>query len=313
MKFLENKDYNALLKIASSVSIIAAIFMVIVKGYVWISSGSASVLSAFVDSLTDVIASSITFLAVKYSAQPADSEHKFGYGKLEAIAGLTQSLFIILSALFVLGEIAKRWYTGEYTTAMSWENTVIMASTLLITAFIVVVQKIVIKKTNSLAIQADSMHYTSDFILNGSVLIGMIITVYLQKYWIDLAVGFCIGLYILKNGFHIGKIAVLELTDVQISKEERDHIKQIILSNKNILGMHNLRTRRSGQKVFIQCDIEVEGNLSLNAAHDIAIEVETMLDAEIEHADIMIHIDPYGDPHEDRNHATHSHAKAKSV
>jgi ferrous-iron efflux pump FieF len=282
---------NTLKKFATISAVSVAIILISIKFIAWYISNSVSVLSSLVDSCVDMLASIVNLIAVYHAMKPADTNHRFGHGKVEAIAAMGQSLFILGSALFIIWEAFERFLDPQPIKQPQVAMMVTFAA-ILLTIILVSIQKYTIKRTKSLAIQADMIHYQSDLYLNAGVLVTLFLTSYYDIPYLDPVFGFFVGLYIIRTAFKIMKEAFFILIDRELSQEKRQKIIKIIMANKQVKGYHLLRTRSSGHGEFIQCHLEMEGDISLYKAHIIATEVEEALHKKFPLADITLHQDP---------------------
>ncbi len=282
---------NTLKKISTISAVSVAIFLILAKYIAWSTSGSVSILSSLVDSGVDMLASIINLLAVYHAMKPADTDHRFGHGKIEAVAALGQSVFIFCSSLFIMWEAIQRFIHPQ---PIEHAQTAIVVTCLaiVVTILLVSIQKYTIKRTKSLAIKADMVHYQSDLYLNIGVLVTLVLSSYLKTPYLDPLFGIFVGFYIVKTAHTILKEAFFILTDRELPQEKRDDIVKIIMDNPKVKGYHLLRTRSSGHGEFIQCHLEMQGNISLYKAHDIAMEVEDALHKAFPKADITLHQDP---------------------
>jgi len=295
---MEDKNYSKLVQRATYASVICALIMVIIKSWAWLASGSIAILSSLIDSVTDILASFLTMIAVKYSVKPADQERRFGYGKLEAVAGFCQAIFIIISSSFLLFEALYKFIEGDKNLVINRWSIIVMLISVMLTLVLVIIQRMIIARTNSLAIKADSMHYMGDLLINVITLIAVILTYYSNIYIFDILLGSLVGIYLFIMGVRVGKISLTELIDTQLSGEDVKSLQEIISSNQEVLGIHNFKTRKAGPKFFIQFDAEINGEYTLNKAHDIAVELEVEIKKKYPNSEVMIHLDPYDSIHE---------------
>ena len=279
-----------LMRQATYASIGVALLLIIAKLIAWGVSDSLSLLATLIDSMLDALASFVNLLAVRHALSPADREHRFGHGKAEALAGLGQAAFIAGSAAFLLLEAARRFINPVPLESYGIGIAVMVFSigvTLLLLAF----QRHVIRKTGSVAISADSLHYRTDLLVNGSVIAALLLA---SLGWVGFDPLFAVGiaLYILYSAWEIVKRAFDHLMDRELPDDERENIKSIARAHSKVRGMHDLRSRRSGMATFIQLHLELDDELSLLEAHKISDEVEAGLLDVYPAAEIIIHIDP---------------------
>ncbi|MDA0781597.1 MAG: cation diffusion facilitator family transporter [Rickettsiales bacterium] len=287
---ISNKEAVKLLKIATFMSVSVAILIIFIKLIAWFMTDSLSLLSSLIDSMLDVIASIVTFIAVRYSLQPADEDHRFGHGKAEDIAAFSQSVFIAGSGLFIFAEaIARFMNPQEVSNHIAGIGVMIISS--LLTLMLLSYQKYVISKTNSGAIKADSLHYKTDLFVNLLVIISFVSSVLFKLQWIDPLLALIVAIHIFKSAFSVGKDAFDKLMDKEFSDDDRAKIIDCIMTSKNVKGVHDLRTRSSGIKPFIQFHLELDGNLSLINAHAISDDIEMKILKFLPNAEILVHLD----------------------
>jgi len=279
-----------LLRLATNASVATALLLIGVKCAAWLLTGSVSVLASLVDSLMDVLASLINLVAVRYSLKSADEDHQFGHGKAEALAGLGQACFIIGSAIFLVIQALARLATPTPLTAID-VGIGVMLFAILATLALLAIQRHVVKQTDSTAIRADSLHYATDLLTNSATIIALLLA---RSGWpgLDPLFALAIAAYILYSAGRIGYEATQLLMDRELPVEVRQRIQEIATSHDQVLGIHDLRTRRSGQTSVIQLHLDLEDLLPLAAAHAISREVEARIRAEFPSSDIIIHQDP---------------------
>ena len=287
---LHQHETARLLRLATYASTSVALLLIAAKLMAWGASGSVSLLATLIDSVLDALASMINLIAVRHALTPADKEHRFGHGKAEALAGLSQSLFIAGSAGFLLFEAADR-ILNPVTVKSVELGIVVMVVSIIATVLLLAFQQHVIRKTNSTAIRADALHYRTDLMVNGSVIIALLLA---SIGWpgFDGVFAAVIGIYILYSAREIIITSYDHLMDRELPDSDREKIKQLVLEHPSARGLHDLRSRHSGTMTFIQLHLELDDHLSLMAAHKISDEVEKRILSAFPGSEIIIHIDP---------------------
>jgi ferrous-iron efflux pump FieF len=275
-------------RLASYASVATAITLIIIKLVAWIQTDSVSILASLLDSALDGVASIMIAVAVIVAQIPADKEHRFGHGKAEPLAALAQSIFISGSAFYLIVYSIDRLFNLE-PIQQADDALLYMTLTLVLTLVLISFQHFVIAKTGSTAIRADSLHYISDVATNIAVIVALYFS-YIE--WLDPVLGLIIAVLILKSAFNIAKDSGNQLLDHELSEDVRLEIQKIILSTPEVKGFNDLRTYQSGPKRFIQFDLELEDELTLRHAHNIAEEVTKNLKAFDASFDVMIHQEP---------------------
>ena len=291
MMLPQQADNAKLMRWATYASVTTAVVLIFAKIIAWFMTDSVSVLATLLDSSLDVLASVINLIAVRHALQPSDNEHRFGYGKAEALSGIGQALFIAGSAGFLLLQAIGRIINPQNMVTGLEVGVGVMLFSIAATLLLLSFQKYVVSKTGSTAIKADALHYKTDLLVNGSVIVALFLTVYGWGYF-DAIFGVGIAIFILYSAWQIVKEAIDLLMDHEIADEERDKINDIITGHEQALGYHDLRTRRSGTRVFVQLHLELDAAQSLASAHAIADTIEKRIAALFDDAEVIIHEDP---------------------
>ena len=278
---------------AAVASILLAFLLSGLKLFATIASGSLAVFSSLIDSISDVLGSAITFVAVKYSTKPASVRHRYGYGKAEAVSALIQAFFVAGSGLFVLYDAVVRFFhprvLEETPLAIG-----IMVFSLLATLVLIAYQKHVATLTQSQAINADSAHYVVDILTNTSIIISLTVVKFFEIYWFDTLTALVIAVYLLYNAYQLVMEAFAVLLDHELSDDIRQNIGRIISAHDFVKGFHDVRTHSLGNEYLFEIHLELDGRLSLYEAHQLSDKVETAILEEYPNAQVIIHQDPSG-------------------
>jgi ferrous-iron efflux pump FieF len=289
----DSERYVRLLRLATHASVATAAILIAAKAAAWLMTGSVSLLTTLIESLMDLAASIINLFAVRHALQPADTHYRFGYGKAEPLAGLGQAAFIAGSAVFLIIEAIDRLITPKPVTNEAVGIGVMLLS-MVVTFSLIRFQSYVVRQTKSLAINADSLHYKGDFLVHGSVIVSLLLSATFDWQISDPIFGIAIALFILINAKTIATESLSILMDRELEESERRRIRSIVLSNPDVVDIHDLRTRSSGPRVFIQFHLELAPDISLTRAHEISDAVEAKLRAAFPNAGVIIHQDPEG-------------------
>jgi ferrous-iron efflux pump FieF len=280
-------------RMATYASVAVALLLVSIKAVAWFTTDSVAVLSSLIDSLLDTVASVVTLFAVHKALEPADREHRFGHGKAEPLAALAQSAFIAGSAALLLFEAGHRFI--EPAAVENPEiGIVVIAVTIVVTLGLVLFQHWVIRRTGSIAVNADSLHYKGDLLMNAAVIAALILGGWFGWRYADPTFATAIAIYILINAWTIVREALDMLMDRELPDEDRERIYAIARAHPETHRAHDLKTRRSGQMTFIQLHLEMNPAISLRRAHQISDEVERRILEAYPGAEIIIHQDPEG-------------------
>lgn len=290
---LSTHQAGVLMRRATYAAVIVAITLIGLKAAAYQATGSVSMLGTLLDSVLDASASLVNLFAVHFALQPADEDHRFGHGKAEALAGLGQAIFVFASAMFILAQAGRHFFNPEPIT-QSLLGIGVILTTIILTIGLVLFQRYVVARTNSLAIEADSLHYKGDLLMNLTVLAAFVLAGYADLPWADAVFALFIAGFLAFSAWMIVKGAMHQLMDQEISEDDRERIKEIAVTWPGSKGIHDLRTRASGADLFIQFHLELDPTLSLLEAHKIADGLEKNLMKTFSASEVLIHQDPLG-------------------
>jgi ferrous-iron efflux pump FieF len=278
---------------AALASVSVALLLIALKGYAAWRTDSVAMLGSLADSGLDLIASLVTLYAVQLAAQPADWDHRFGHGKAEAIAALFQVVLITLSAIGIATRAVDRLLHGAPTADAEYGigvSLIALAATLLLITY----QRRVIRATGSVAINADNVHYQSDLLLNGSVIAALVLDQYAGLSGADPLFGVAIALWLAWGAYRASNQAIDQLMDREWPEEKRQQFLRVASQHPQLKGIHDLRTRTSGMKDFVQFHVWVAPTMTVLEAHRVMDEIEAKLEAEFPGVEVLIHPDPEG-------------------
>ena len=293
MRGLLPTDPARLQRFAAAASLSLATLLALLKLAAAVTTGSLAILSSLIDSLADIVASAITFVAVQISQQPPDRGHRFGHGKAESLSAMAQAALVAGSAIFVLIDAARRLGDPRAVESTSL-GIAVMSFAIAATLLLVWFQRHVVRRTGSQAINADSVHYRADLLTNLTIIASLMVTQRFGWVGLDPLMGAAVALYLGWHAYGIGRDAVKVLMDHELPADTRQRIKEIVLSHAEVRGLHDLRTREAGATQFIELHIEINGAMSVAAAHDVADAIEAELFAAFPTAEVILHQEPAG-------------------
>lgn len=282
-------DHSKLSRQATLASVLVAITLIISKTWAYWVTGSVSVLGSLLDSILDGVTSVINFVALRFALEPADNEHRFGHGKLESIAALAQSAFMLGSAVVLLLNSFDVMLDNRQVVDTAWGIWVSVLA-IVLTLALVLFQKYVVRKTKSLIVEADSLHYQGDLLMNLSVLLAMVMVDF-GVYWFDGAMAVGIAFFLAYNAWEVGSKAFEDLMDRHLPEIEAK-IDELVSKAAGSEGCHDVRCRQSGPMIFIQFHLELDEDLTLWGAHEISDRIEREIKQVYPNADVLIHQDP---------------------
>jgi ferrous-iron efflux pump FieF len=283
----------ALNRSAALASISVALLLVVLKLWAAWSTGSTAMLGSLADTALDLVASLATLAGVSVAAQPDDEDHRFGHGKAEALAAMFQVVLISISALGLAFRAVSQLVAGTRPTGAS-EGIVVSGLALVATLALLAWQRHVIRKTGSLAISTDHLHYKSDLALNLAVIAALAFDHYAGFAGADALFGLAIALWLGWGAWRASQDAIDNLMDREWPEEKRRQFLKVIARHPELRGVHDLRTRTAGNRDFVQFHVWVDGRMTITEAHRVMDEIEVRLIAEFPGIEILIHPDPEG-------------------
>ncbi|MEQ1498434.1 MAG: cation diffusion facilitator family transporter [Novosphingobium sp.] len=259
---------------------------------VW-TTQSTAMLGSLADTALDLIASLATLLGVWVAAQPDDDNHRFGHGKAEALAAMFQVVLISISALSLAFRAVIQWSEGARPQAAEG-GIVVSAIAIAATLMLLVWQHRVIKRTGSIAISTDHLHYKSDLALNLAVIAALAVDQFAGVRGADALFGFGIALWLGWGAWRASQDAIEQLMDHEWPEEKKARFLEVVARHPELKGLHDLRTRTSGNRDFVQFHMAVDPEMTVRTAHDVMDEIEAKLLAEFPEIEILIHPDPEG-------------------
>jgi ferrous-iron efflux pump FieF len=280
---------------AALASVSMALFLLGLKIWAAVETGSVAMLGSLADTGLDIMASLVTLYAVRMAAMPADNDHRFGHGKAEALAALFQTGIIVASAI----AIGWRGISMMGSTAPPQRPELGIAVSLVAmatTVALIIYQRSVVKRTGSVAIKSDHVHYSSDVLLNASVVAALVLDGMLGVRGADPLFGVAIAAWLIWHAREVAGGAIDQLMDKEWPTERREKFVVLAGSHPDLQGIHDIRTRSSGTRDFAQFHVWVDGSKSLKAIHDAMDELEAKLMAEFPGTEIIIHPEPQEQP-----------------
>ncbi|QQP88109.1 cation diffusion facilitator family transporter [Skermanella sp. TT6] len=289
----EQDDDGRLRRAATYASVGVALTLIAAKLAAYLYTESVSILSSLIDSSSDLLASVVTLLGVRVALRPPDRSHRYGHGKAEPLAALAQAAFVAGSAVFLTYEAINRLF-NPVAIQESSAGIAVMVFSIVLTVGLVAFQRRVIRRTGSMAIGADSLHYSGDLFMNLAVIAALVLTGMTGIPILDPLFALGIAAFLIVGAFRIAKGSLDTLMDRELPHGDRKRIREIVMAHPATRGMHDLRTRNAGITLFIELHLELDSELTLAEAHDITDEVECRLTEAFPQAEVIVHQEPFG-------------------
>lgn len=283
----------SLTRSAAFASITVALFLGALKGWAVWRTGSTAMLGSLADTALDLVASLATLIGVWIAAHPADEDHRFGHGKAEALAAMVQVILIVLSASGIAFRAVQGLFEGSRTEAAE-QGIAVSVVAILATIALLAWQKHVIRKTGSLAIRTDNLHYKSDLFLNLAVIAALVLDQHLGWTQADPLFALAIAGWLLWGAWRASREAIDNLMDREWPEEKRLRFIERAARHPELSKLHDLRTRTSGNRDFVQFHVDLPPEMTVSEAHAIIERVEQDLHDAFPGIEVLIHIDPEG-------------------
>jgi len=280
---------------AARLSIVVALFLIALKGTSGWLTGSLSVWASLLDSVLDLFASTLNFIAVRAASRPADEDHAYGHGKAESLTSLFQAIVIGASGIFIVWEAVHR-IKERHETHFEAIGIVSMIVAIAASAWLVRILRRAARETESPALASDALHYVTDIYINAGVLVALLLTALTGSSVADPLISLAIALYIIKSAFGLAHESINVLMDRKLPLEIDNKVAEIVARyrDEGVYGFHDLRTRRSGSEKFIDFHLEVDRNKRFEEAHDLTVKILRAIETEIPRSKVHVHTDPTG-------------------
>ena len=294
-------------RLAATASLSLAVLLSLAKLAAALATGSLAVLSSLIDSVSDIVASGITFTSVRIAVKGPDRGHRFGHGKVESLSALAQAAMIAGSGGYVLMDGIHR-LTSPRAIGETPLGILVMLGAMAATLALVLFQRHVMRQTGSQAIAADNLNYMGDLATNGAVIVSLLLAGLGGVTWADPLIAIGIAAFLIWRAISLGRAAVDTLMDRELPRDERDRIKEIIRAHPEVHDLHDLRTREAGGTRFIEMHVELHGEMRLREVHDVTDALEAELQGAFPDVEIIIHPEPAGLDDDRLDHRIARHA-----
>ena len=286
-------EINQKKKLVSGLSIASNIILSVLKIITGVFSGSISIISEAIHSLSDLFASVLAFFSVIKSSQPADKDHPYGHGKYEDMAGFVEGILIILAALFIIFEATRKILLGTNFDNESFMGIAVMSVAVVLNIIVSSLLFKVAKESNSISLYADGEHLRTDIYSSFGVLLGLILIKVTGHVMLDPVIAILVAGIIFRAGYNISKRAGSNLLDHSLPIEDTDEIKQIIKAHSGIkLKRNSLKARQVGPAIDIDMILQFPFDTSICDCHKICDEIEKQICLIYPNCSISIHSEP---------------------
>lgn len=277
---------------AAMVSVASNALLVILKAAIGLSMGSISVISEAIHSAIDLLAALIAFISLRAAEKPADRIHPYGHGKLENISGTVEAVLIFVAALIIIYEAIEKLLGESVLVRLDW-GIGAMAVSMLVNVLVSRFLYAAARRTDSLALEADAKHLTTDIWTSAGVFVGLVAVKVSGLAVLDPIVALLVAFAIIKAAYDMTKKSVGGLIDIKLPDDEEEEVKAILVEHyKDTLGFHELRTRKAGSERYIDLHLVVPKSISVQQAHSFCDHLEGEIMSRLPNCSITIHIEP---------------------
>ncbi len=274
------------------VAVAAAAFLVALKAAgAWLT-GSLALVSAALDSAIDLFVSGANFLVLRRSARPPDEDHAYGHGKFENLAALGQGIFLVGAAASLVLSGVRRLIEGGEPRETGW-GMAVLAISMLVSVSVARILSQAAERSGSPALKADSLHYATDLWVNGAALAALLVVRLTGWSQADPVVALAVAAYVFYTGASLALEAMGDLSDRVLPAEDIARIRATVESfAPEVIGMHDLKTRRSGGQRFVELHLEIPRATSFEEAHALTVRVLRAIERELPRSKVFVHSDP---------------------
>lgn len=278
---------------ATYASVAVAFVLIIAKLLAYLMTNSVAMLSSLLDSTVDLISSLVTVYGVASALRPPDHDHRFGHGKAEPLAALTQAAFIVGSSVLLIYQALSYIYNPHDIENQN-VGYIVMALAITLTVGLVTFQRYVVRRTHSMAIGADRLHYAGDLLINLAVVAAFLLYRVTGIRLFDPLFAIIISCGLFYNAFHIVRDALRVLMDHELPDQDRAAILELVKAQSSVRGIHDMRTRSDSDRIFVEMHVELDGDMSVRVAHDVIDAIMDSIRNKYPNAEVIIHQDPEG-------------------
>ena len=291
---INQNEYSKILRSSTYITLATVLFLISIKALAFLFTGSIVILSTLADSFFDFIITATNFFLVRISLKEETDQHRFGFGKYEALSAFIEAMFIFSVSLFILFLSVQRFINHE-TIPHTNNALVLMIISIVVNFFLVRYQSNIIKQTKSISAEAEYTHYFQDLLTNSAIIVAIILIGNFNLTIADPIFATLISIYMIYSSIIIFRGSVDILIDKEVDSKLKDTIKSIVMSHPKVDGFHDFKTRQSGSsrgKFFMQIHIEINENTSFEESHNIVDQVEELIFKKFPDAEVIIHVDP---------------------
>lgn len=282
---------------AAGSSVAAAVLLTTLKLVVGILTGSLGILAEAAHSGLDLVAALVTFFAVRISDKPPDEGHLYGYGKVENLSALIETLLLLITCIWIIYEAIQRLFFRSVEIEATIWSFAVMATSIIVDVSRSRILYRAARKYNSQALEADALHFSTDIWSSSVVIVGLILVFLSKRLGLpalikgDAAAALVVAAIVVYVSVQLGKRAVSVLLDAAppgLAERINDEARSVA----GVQSVGPVRVRQAGAAMFVDLTVNVDRSAALEEAHQIATQVEERLNSIVRHGDVIVHVDP---------------------
>jgi cation diffusion facilitator family transporter len=283
---LEAKSKAAAISVASNTTLI------LLKLVVGLMTGSVSVVSEAIHSGMDLVAAIIAFFSVRSAAKPPDDKHPFGHGKIENVSGTVESVLIFAASVLIIYEATNKLIVGFELESVNL-GIGVMAISVIVNILVSRNLFRVAKQTDSVALEADAYHLTTDVYTSLGVMLGLVAVRVTGWKLVDPIMAIGVAIFIGKAAFDISRKSFVDLLDVRLPADEEEKVAAILNEHAGqFIAFHNLRSRKAGAERYIDLHLVTNRFSTVESAHSFCDHIEEDIERQLPHSNVTIHVEP---------------------
>lgn len=266
-------------------SMLASLAMAVSKLIVGLLTGSLAIMAEAAHALLDLGAASMTWLAVRIADRPADDDHPFGHGKVESLSALAETGLLFVTAIGIVYEAVSRLRGGDHGVTVTWYALALIALSMVIDFTRARALKRVAKETGSQALEADALHFSSDILSSGAVLVGLVLTTVWPRA--DAVAAITVALFVMLAGYRLGRRTVDVLIDTA-PEGAADRLTKLASQVPGVARVERVRTRQVGATLVAEMQIQVSRALALEQVEALRQNLNATIRAQVPDLDLSL-------------------------
>ena len=277
---------------AAGLSVLSNTLLILLKLVAGILTGSVSIIAEAIHSGIDLLAALIAFVSLRIAGRPADREHPFGHGKVENVSGTIEAVLIFVAAIFIIYQAINRIIAGAIVEYLSI-GIAVMAISVVVNIIVSRHLLRIARGSDSIALEADARHLTADVYTSLGVLAGLVVVQVTGLNILDPIIAICVSIFILRAAYNLTRRAFPPLIDTRLPEDEEVLIESIMSEHMGeLVGFHELRTRKAGSERYIELHMMMARDASVERAHSLCDHLEEDIKSRLPNIHVTIHIEP---------------------